>query len=491
MGKTPTRNQLNIDLAALNRVPHVADWFGLWVIEPGYLERLASSVRSLDWPAHFAEFAARSDAAELGARGDTPATGSRVDADSFRNPIIDGIVIIPLRGMLMKQFESSLSVGTSTVRARQMIRRAVADSRIRAIMLHVDSPGGTMAGTDDLARDVADAAKQKPLWAYCEDLCASAAYYVASQAGRVLANPSGLVGSIGIYVVIPDYSRQADADGVTVHVIRQGEFKGAGVPGTPITDSQLAEWQRLIDSGYSQFIESVAAGRKLKVDQVRELGDGRVHPAADAVRLKLIDGISTIDDAVAELRKLVDRSTGRGAAVEVSKMNGQDDTPRTAATVAEIRGACKGASDAFIVRATEKGWSVAEALAAFVNEQAERVEAAEKAAAAAEQARADAEADRDAAQAAATRGGGVPPIGGAATRGKGAGQAAAEGDGEADADGGDFAARVEAYKAQGLNPAAATKRAIRDDPDGHRAYIDAMNANRGRPKMDARPRVAS
>src|SRR5581483_9650939 len=109
------------------------------------------------------------------------------------------------QGMLMKG-QSSMG-GTSTVMARRDIRQAVADQDVAGILLAIDSPGGTVAGTDDLAAEVRQARTSKPVWAAIDDLGASAAYWVASQTQRVTVNsPTALVGSIGTLQVIRDLS---------------------------------------------------------------------------------------------------------------------------------------------------------------------------------------------------------------------------------------------------------------------------------------------
>src|SRR5690606_31819803 len=118
--------------------------------------------------------------------------------------------------------------GASTVRTRRAIRSAAADKSVSAIMLLIDSPGGSVSGTSDLADDVANAKKKKPVYAYIEDTCCSAAYWVASQCSAIYANPTAIVGSIGTYMVVADYSRMAENAGVKVHCISTGKYKGAG-----------------------------------------------------------------------------------------------------------------------------------------------------------------------------------------------------------------------------------------------------------------------
>jgi protease-4 len=129
------------------------------------------------------------------------------------------VAVISLTGKLMKQ-QASMGGGTSTVQARRDIRAAASDPDIGAILLRIDSPGGTAAGTKELADEITAAKTKKPVWAYVEDMAASAAYWAASQASRIIANETALVGSIGTYGVVQDTSGMAAMEGVKVHVIR-------------------------------------------------------------------------------------------------------------------------------------------------------------------------------------------------------------------------------------------------------------------------------
>ncbi|MCC7085880.1 MAG: hypothetical protein IT427_12835, partial [Pirellulales bacterium] len=147
-------------------VPYFAQWLGVWAMEESHLSGLASAVRSLDIQAHV------SDAAQRITAKDIPGASMEVS---------DGIATISLNGTLMKH-AASLGMGTSTALARRLVRQAANDPQVRGIMLHIDSPGGTVAGTKELADEVATATQRKPVRAHISDLGASAAYWIASQA---------------------------------------------------------------------------------------------------------------------------------------------------------------------------------------------------------------------------------------------------------------------------------------------------------------------
>lgn len=214
----------------------------------------------------------------------------------------NGIAIIPLVGPLMKG-DSKFGGTTSTVRTRRAVRMATQDSDVRGIMLHIDSPGGTVSGTAELAADVKLADDQKPVHAFIDDLGASAAYWVASQARRVSANATAEVGSIGVVAVVEDSSGQAEAEGIKVHVIATGPFKGAFVDGTEVTPDHLAYLQQRVDEINGHFLRAISKGRKMSMAEVRKAADGRVFGAAVAQEMGLIDAVQRMDKALADLTR--------------------------------------------------------------------------------------------------------------------------------------------------------------------------------------------
>jgi signal peptide peptidase SppA len=184
--------------------------------------------------------------------------------------------------------------GTSTVRLRRDIRSAASDPNVSGIMLAVESPGGSAAGMLDLANEVRAARRQKPVWAQIEDLGASAAYWLASQADMVFANSAmSLVGSIGTYQVVYDYSAAAEREGVKTFLFATGPLKGAATPGTPVTAEQQADFQARVNDVQTHFDAAVRNGRGMSAAQLAAVKSGGVFPAARAAELKLIDKIQS------------------------------------------------------------------------------------------------------------------------------------------------------------------------------------------------------
>lgn len=206
----------------------------------------------------------------------------------------DRIAIIPIHGAITKK-RSKFS-DNSAVELKALVRSVARDPEIGKIVLHIDSPGGAVEGIDDLAMEVKRAAESKPVIAYCEDLCASAGYWIASQATEIVANRGAFIGSLGVYGVIEDWSEKYEREGVKVHVISTGGNKGAGVRGTEITGEQLKDEQRIVDAISENFQRAVSEGRGFHADHTRALFVGKVWPAHEALTRGLIDRVGTLEE---------------------------------------------------------------------------------------------------------------------------------------------------------------------------------------------------
>ncbi len=190
-----------------------------------------------------------------------------------------------------------------------MVRAAVEAEDVSGILLVVESPGGTYAGTQVLADEVWAASHKKPVYIFIDDLATSAAYWIASQAERIYTLSTGIVGSLGTYMVIADSSKLTKSAGIQIHVVKAGELKGAGTPGTTVTTPQLDAWQKLVDASNDLFLSAVARGRRMSLSKVRALADGRVHLGDAALRLGLIDGIKSFDETLEELKRRCGKSS--------------------------------------------------------------------------------------------------------------------------------------------------------------------------------------
>lgn len=254
--------------------------------------------------------------------------------------IVGGTAIIPVNGPLSKQpgSLSSLFGGSSTIGMRKALSLAMADARVQRIMFHVDSPGGTVAGTGDLGDDIYIASSKKPIAAYIEDMGTSAAYWVASQANLIYASPYANVGSIGVIWTVYDRSEMANKMGIKVHAIMSNPGKAFAVDGMPITAKQLAKMQKHVDETYAQFVGAVARGRDVGIEEARAMsGDADIYNATDAFNKGLVDMVMTLKDAVQDFAK-VQPSILRSATYVPALMRGKKLTAdnRTIASIAEM-----------------------------------------------------------------------------------------------------------------------------------------------------------
>ena len=215
--------------------------------------------------------------------------------------IRNGLAVIELSGALTKSrgWLQEIFGNWSMAEVGESVEAAAGDPAVREILLRVESPGGTADGTDDLAEQVHRATKRKTVTAYADGLMASAAYYIASQATRVVASRSALVGSIGTYATLYDLSGMMAQKGIKVHVVKAGAHKAAGAPGTEIKPEDLLEVQRTVDGVNALFLSAVRRGRpKMNLEAV---ADGRVFLGREALALGLVDGVESWGDLLARL----------------------------------------------------------------------------------------------------------------------------------------------------------------------------------------------
>lgn len=216
--------------------------------------------------------------------------------------VLDGVAVIPLHGPMSKAGSPKFQEA-STVHTRQLLRQAARDDAVSQVMLHVYSPGGHVDGTSELAGDVARIGAMKPTFAHIEDLGASAAYWVASQAQRITANATAEVGSIGTVAVLEDTSKRMDRLGIEVHVLSTGPYKGAGVDGAPLSAEALSYFRGRVESLNSHFLQAIQRGRGMTDAQVDAVRDGRVHIAQMAQSYNLIDAVQSFDEALEQAKQ--------------------------------------------------------------------------------------------------------------------------------------------------------------------------------------------
>jgi signal peptide peptidase SppA len=213
-----------------------------------------------------------------------------------------GTLVIPISGMTMRN-ASSLG-GTSTSMVRKVIRAAVNDKDVKAILLHIDSPGGHVDGTDALAQEVVKAAAVMPVHAHVDGNMASAAYWIGSGATKISASRMSTIGSLGTMLTVHDFSEKFRKDGIKTMTFATGKYKGLGEPGSEITKDQQAFLQRRVDEINAFFIDAVATGRGMDKETTEALFDGGFELAGKALKNGLIDAVQSFEESLAEIEAL-------------------------------------------------------------------------------------------------------------------------------------------------------------------------------------------
>jgi len=174
------------------------------------------------------------------------------------------------------------------------------DSRVRALVIRIDSPGGGVAATQEIHQALRDYHEEtgQPMVASLGSIAASGGYYAACAAQRIVSEPGTLTGSIGVILTFADASELMRKVGLRVEVVKSGPRKDFGSPWRPLTDDERQMLQDIVGDVYGQFTEAVATGREQPLEQVLEWADGRIFSGRQAVAAGLADTLGYEDDAV-------------------------------------------------------------------------------------------------------------------------------------------------------------------------------------------------
>jgi protease IV len=204
------------------------------------------------------------------------------------------VAVIPMTGTIAGTGSGAGSINPEDF--LEQLQRAEDDSDVKAIVLRIDSPGGTVAASEEIASYVQHA--KKPIVVSVADMDASGAYMVSARADKIIANPGSAIGSIGVIMEIPNASGLMDKLGLEFKVITAGKYKDAGSPFRAVTPEETAMLQTQIDEIYGQFIDIVAEGRKLPRSEVESMATGWAWTGTEAKKMGLIDRVGTYEDAL-------------------------------------------------------------------------------------------------------------------------------------------------------------------------------------------------
>jgi signal peptide peptidase SppA len=278
-----------------------------------------------------------------------PQTGARRMLPYSRTA--EGVAIVTVTGSLINRgaWIGSYSGETSYEGFKHQLAAAVADPRVRSVLLDIESPGGEAVGALEAAEAVRNARAVKPVVAVVNGMAASAAYAIASGASRIVTTPSGVSGSIGVVLLHADYSRFLDKSGVTPTLIFAGAHKVDGNPFEPLPDGVREDLKREVDQFYDLFVATVSAGRKGMSPAAIRGTEARTFVGADAVAQGIADSVGTFEDVLAEL------SRGPQSRSPSTTAKGSQMDMMTSAPAAETAGIPKAEHDAAVAKAREDG----------------------------------------------------------------------------------------------------------------------------------------
>ena len=236
----------------------------------------------------------RHEQAALTARSAPPATA----------PASAGVAVIAVHGVIAPRANqlSEVSGATTFETAGRALAAAVNDPGVTTIVLDIDSPGGSVLGATEFAQRLRSARAVKRIIAAANYQACSAAYWLAANASEVIAAPSAVLGSVGIFTIHEDLSKALDQLGVKLTYISAGKFKVDGNEAEPLSDTARARLQKQVDRAYERFVGDIAAGRKVSAAKVRsDFGQGASVTADEALAAGMIDRIETIDETLDRL----------------------------------------------------------------------------------------------------------------------------------------------------------------------------------------------
>ena len=228
--------------------------------------------------------------------------GLLITAYFFSHDEQRGVTVIRMEGTMVTGQASDADTIGSEVVGREL-RNAADDPMVEAIVLRVNSPGGTPASAQEIIRDLDYAKSKKPVVVSMGDMGTSAAYYVSSHADRIYANPDTFTAGIGVIWKFSDISRWMDKEGYNISIVKSGSKKDMGSTSRPISNEEQQYAQKIVNDSFENFITDVITHRPIARS---DIDDGRIIRGADAIRLNIVDEIGNLNDAISGAKTMAE-----------------------------------------------------------------------------------------------------------------------------------------------------------------------------------------
>ncbi|MGD1003800.1 MAG: signal peptide peptidase SppA [Methanoregulaceae archaeon] len=216
-----------------------------------------------------------------------------------------GVTVVRMEGTLVTGDTSSDTIAASEEVGKEL-RNAANDPMVEAIVLRVNSPGGTPAAAQEIIGDLEYAKSKKPVVVSMGDMATSAAYYVSAHATKIYADPDTFTAGIGVMWTFPDISQWMNREGYNVSIVKSGSKKDMGSTSRPLSEEERDYAQKIVNSSFENFISDVLAQRQIARSDIE---DGRVIRGADAVKINIVDEIGNLNDAIDGAKKLASHSS--------------------------------------------------------------------------------------------------------------------------------------------------------------------------------------
>lgn len=218
----------------------------------------------------------------------------------------NGVGIVRVEGTIEFATSKQFGIKTGAEAVINRINSLSANKDIKAIVLRINSPGGTVAATQEIYQRLMQVRNDIPVIASIGDMGASGGYYIASACHYIYANPGSMTGSIGVIAYSPNLKGLLEKIGVDMNVIKSGRYKDIMSSHRNMSDDERRLMQSMIDSSYRRFLSDVSAGRDVPQSQILPYADGRIMDGLAAAEAGLIDGVGSLSDAIAKAKEAAD-----------------------------------------------------------------------------------------------------------------------------------------------------------------------------------------